>query len=189
VRVSACKAWALGARLWRFEPQLLFRRGVESAARRNPPSANPLAPCQAAVGHPLTVYGKGGQTRGFLDIRDTGEGAGQPGFARGALRRAVLGEAVPCCAVHWAGPYCTQGRHGTLIQGVRAERSRLGDVYYCNNPTSIPGDRIRTLTAGLPLLGARAWTSAPQAVCPLIPCWPEQCHANAPHRRPLRNKR
>jgi hypothetical protein len=23
------------------------------------------------VGHPLTVYGKGGQTRGFLDIRDT----------------------------------------------------------------------------------------------------------------------
>ncbi len=26
---------------------------------------------QAAVGKPLTVYGKGGQTRGFLDIRDT----------------------------------------------------------------------------------------------------------------------
>ena len=26
---------------------------------------------QAAVGHPLTVYGKGGQTRGFIDIRDT----------------------------------------------------------------------------------------------------------------------
>jgi UDP-sulfoquinovose synthase len=26
---------------------------------------------QAAVGHPLTVYGKGRQTRGFLDIRDT----------------------------------------------------------------------------------------------------------------------
>ena len=26
---------------------------------------------QAAVGSPLTVYGKGGQTRGFLDIRDT----------------------------------------------------------------------------------------------------------------------
>jgi UDP-sulfoquinovose synthase len=26
---------------------------------------------QAATGHPLTVYGKGGQTRGFLDIRDT----------------------------------------------------------------------------------------------------------------------
>jgi UDP-sulfoquinovose synthase len=26
---------------------------------------------QAAVGSPLTVYGRGGQTRGFLDIRDT----------------------------------------------------------------------------------------------------------------------
>lgn len=26
---------------------------------------------QAAIGHPVTVYGKGGQTRGFLDIRDT----------------------------------------------------------------------------------------------------------------------
>ena len=26
---------------------------------------------QAAVGHPMTVYGKGGQTRGFLNIRDT----------------------------------------------------------------------------------------------------------------------
>src|SRR4051794_1919855 len=26
---------------------------------------------QAAIGHPLTVYGSGGQTRGYLDIRDT----------------------------------------------------------------------------------------------------------------------
>jgi UDP-sulfoquinovose synthase len=26
---------------------------------------------QAAIGQPLTVYGKGGQTRGILDIRDT----------------------------------------------------------------------------------------------------------------------
>ena len=26
---------------------------------------------QAAIGHPLTVYGSGGQTRAFLDIRDT----------------------------------------------------------------------------------------------------------------------
>jgi UDP-sulfoquinovose synthase len=26
---------------------------------------------QAALGHPLSVYGQGGQTRGFIDIRDT----------------------------------------------------------------------------------------------------------------------
>ena len=26
---------------------------------------------QAAIGYPLTVYGKGGQTRGYLNIRDT----------------------------------------------------------------------------------------------------------------------
>lgn len=26
---------------------------------------------QAAIGHPLTIYGRGGQTRGFLDLRDT----------------------------------------------------------------------------------------------------------------------
>ncbi|HYX86368.1 MAG TPA: NAD-dependent epimerase/dehydratase family protein [Gaiellales bacterium] len=26
---------------------------------------------EAAIGHPLTVYGRGGQTRGFLDVRDT----------------------------------------------------------------------------------------------------------------------
>lgn len=44
---------------------------------------------QAAVGHPLTVYGKGGQTRGFLDIRDTVrcvelaiDNPGEPGHMR-----------------------------------------------------------------------------------------------------------
>jgi dTDP-D-glucose 4,6-dehydratase len=26
---------------------------------------------QAVVGYPLTVYGKGGQTRGYLNIKDT----------------------------------------------------------------------------------------------------------------------
>ena len=26
---------------------------------------------QAVIGHPLTVYGKGGQTRGYLNIVDT----------------------------------------------------------------------------------------------------------------------
>ena len=44
---------------------------------------------QSAIGHPLTVYGKGGQTRGFLDIRDTVrciELACQNPAAKGELR-------------------------------------------------------------------------------------------------------
>ncbi len=55
---------------------------------------------EAAVGHPITVYGKGGQTRGFLDIRDTVrciEIACQPSGEHGRVprlqpvHRAVLG--------------------------------------------------------------------------------------------------
>ena len=42
----------------------------ELAAQGLTPIAD-LKCIQAAIGHPLTVYGKGGQTRGFLDIRDT----------------------------------------------------------------------------------------------------------------------
>ncbi len=44
---------------------------------------------QAVAGHPLTVHGKGGQTRGFLDIRDTVacvELAAQHPAARGEMR-------------------------------------------------------------------------------------------------------
>ena len=44
---------------------------------------------QAAVGHPLTVYGKGGQTRGYLDIRDTVRHACTGG--RGHLNEACRG--------------------------------------------------------------------------------------------------
>lgn len=44
---------------------------------------------QAALGQPLTIYGKGGQTRGFLDLRDTVRcielAANQPA-ARGEFR-------------------------------------------------------------------------------------------------------
>ena len=56
---------------------------------------------QAVVGHPLTVYGKGGQTRGFLNIRDTlavrRAGRQQPGRGRRVPRlqpvhRVLLGQ-------------------------------------------------------------------------------------------------
>ncbi len=55
---------------------------------------------QAVIGHPLTVYGEGGQTRGFLNIRDTPAvrraGGAEPGRRRRVPRlqpvhRAVLG--------------------------------------------------------------------------------------------------
>ena len=46
---------------------------------------------QAAVGHPLTVYGKGGQTRGFLDIRDTV----QPLKAPAALHKCSFAGTCP----------------------------------------------------------------------------------------------
>ncbi|MCL6636530.1 MAG: NAD-dependent epimerase/dehydratase family protein [Alicyclobacillus sp.] len=76
----ACKSWGIRATdlnqgvvygLWTDETQLdprLYNRidydGVFGTA------LNRFC-IQAAVGYDLTVYGKGGQTRGFLDIRDT----------------------------------------------------------------------------------------------------------------------
>jgi UDP-sulfoquinovose synthase len=54
---------------------------------------------QAAVGHPLTVYGKGGQTRGFLDIRDTGVPA--------AARQLPTTLAAPACPTLPAAPAST----------------------------------------------------------------------------------
>jgi dTDP-D-glucose 4,6-dehydratase len=63
------------------------------------------ASLQAAVGHPLTVYGKGGQTRGFLDIRDTVRLSAVPNctVVASLLGSAVLlsagaaGAAFVCC--------------------------------------------------------------------------------------------
>ena len=52
---------------------------------------------QAAVGHPLTVYGKGGQTRGYLDIRDTVGPLLPPGCLFCCQQR-------PCCR-HWVQKY------------------------------------------------------------------------------------
>lgn len=50
---------------------------------------------QAAVGHPLTVYGKGGQTRGFLDIRDTV--SGDCGARRGVCMCDILCHGAASC--------------------------------------------------------------------------------------------
>jgi UDP-sulfoquinovose synthase len=49
---------------------------------------------QAAVGHPLTVYGKGGQTRGYLDIRDTVSPCMTKCLPRCAMAARLRGHAV-----------------------------------------------------------------------------------------------
>ena len=49
---------------------------------------------QAAVNHPLTVYGAGGQTRGYLDIRDTVRPAASKHLASQLLR------CEHCCSLH-----------------------------------------------------------------------------------------
>lgn len=55
---------------------------------------------QAAVGHPLTVYGKGGQTRGFLDIRDT-------------VRVTLVAKGgICCCSLYQCG--CSQSSQCAL---------------------------------------------------------------------------
>ena len=53
---------------------------------------------QAVVGHPLTVYGAGGQTRGFIDLRDT----------VACVELAIANPAVPAvCASSINSPRCS----------------------------------------------------------------------------------
>ena len=71
---------------------------------------------QAVVGHPLTVYGKGGQTRGFLNIRDTSAvrraGGREPG-----RKRASTGSST-------SSP--SSSRSSELAELVAARRRRAG---------------------------------------------------------------
>jgi hypothetical protein len=63
---------------------------------------------QAAVNHPLTVYGKGGQTRGFLDIRDT---VRPPGAAAAAAARGgPLHHSGRASAALGPSPWAPRGR-------------------------------------------------------------------------------
>jgi UDP-sulfoquinovose synthase len=77
----------LGVRLWDLKVTDLMQGpvyGIETAGSELDPRLRPIFNydevfgtilnrfiTQAVVGHPLTVYGKGGQTRGYLNIRDT----------------------------------------------------------------------------------------------------------------------
>ena len=88
---------------------------------------------QAAIGHDLTVYGEGGQTRGFLNIRDTVrciEIAAEHPADRGEfrvfnqfteefsvmdlaekVRRVALAEGLDCRIAHLANPRVEKEKH------------------------------------------------------------------------------
>jgi UDP-sulfoquinovose synthase len=85
---------------------------------------------QAAVGHPLTVYGKGGQTRGFLDIRDTVR----------CIELACLNPAQPGeCRVF--NQFTEQFSVLQLAEMVRAAASKLG---ICATIEHLPTPRVES---------------------------------------------
>lgn len=81
---------------------------------------------QAAVGHPITVYGKGGQTRAFLDIRDT-------------VRCVELAINTPAAAGEFRvlNQFTEMFSVGDLALKVQEAGSSLGlkvDINYIDNP-------------------------------------------------------
>jgi UDP-sulfoquinovose synthase len=81
---------------------------------------------QAVIGHPLTVYGKGGQTRGFLDIRDTVRC-----LEIAALNPAARGE----CRVY--NQFTEQFRVAELAEMVKTAASKMGlsvEIDHLPNP-------------------------------------------------------
>jgi UDP-sulfoquinovose synthase len=81
---------------------------------------------QAAIGYPLTVYGRGGQTRGFLDIRDT-------------VRCIELAVANPPDAGEYRvfNQFTEQFSVGELAEKVQHAGAKLGlsvDVQHLPNP-------------------------------------------------------
>jgi UDP-sulfoquinovose synthase len=81
---------------------------------------------QAAIGHPITVYGEGGQTRGFLDIRDTVR----------CVELAVLNPAAPGeCRVF--NQFTEQFSVLELAQMVQSAARKLGlrvEIDHLNDP-------------------------------------------------------
>src|ERR1700730_8688269 len=76
----ACRIWGLratdlnqGVVYGRYTPEMALHRELETRVDYDTIWGTALNRfcVQAAMGLPLTVYGKGGQTRGYLDIRDT----------------------------------------------------------------------------------------------------------------------
>jgi len=81
---------------------------------------------QAAIGHPLTVYGAGGQTRGYLDIRDTVR----------CIELAVLNPAEPG-EFRVFNQFTEQFRVGELAEKVREAGAHMGldvAIEHLDNP-------------------------------------------------------
>jgi UDP-sulfoquinovose synthase len=101
---------------------------------------------QAAIGHPLTVYGLGGQTRGFLDIRDTVR----------CIELAVLNPPAPG-EYRVFNQFTEQFSVGELADRVRATAASLGlavAIRHLPNPR-VEGERhhYRAVHTGLRDLG------------------------------------
>jgi UDP-sulfoquinovose synthase len=101
---------------------------------------------QAAIGHPLTVYGRGGQTRGFLDIRDTVR----------CIELALLNPPAPG-EYRVFNQFTEQFSVGELAERVRATAEPLGlsvAIHHLPNPR-IEGERhyYRAAHTGLQDLG------------------------------------
>lgn len=90
---------------------------------------------QAVINHPLTVYGKGGQTRGYLDLEDTMQcirlSLKNPG-AKGELR--IFNQFVETFSVNeLAGRIKEAGKHFELnvkIKNLENPRSEKEEHYY-----------------------------------------------------------
>ena len=114
---------------------------------------------QAVIGHPLTVYGTGGQTRGFLNIRDTlqcVELAVENPAERGEFRVfnqfteqfsvAQLAELVKHAGEHLG--------YTVAIEHVENPRVELEEHYYNAAHTKLLGPRPRSRPCS-----ARSWSS------------------------------
>ena len=98
---------------------------------------------QAVIGHPLTVYGKGGQTRGYLNIRDTvacvAPRGGEPGGPGRAARLQPVHRAVQRPRARRAG-------------AARRRAPRLGRRRSSTPPTRARSSRSTTTTPSTPKL-------------------------------------
>jgi UDP-sulfoquinovose synthase len=113
---------------------------------------------QAAVGYPLTVYGKGGQTRGMLDIRDTlacVELACLNPPAAGEFR--VFNQFTEMFSVRDLASWVQRvAPHGVVVDSVPNPRAELEEHYY------------NAITTKLPTLGLKPHLLSDELVISLI---------------------